>query len=282
MPELSVNSSDMLPDVILKPRRGLATLNFSELFAYRDLLYFLAWRNVKVRYKQTAIGATWALIQPVLNMVVFSIFFGALAKVPSDGLPYPIFVYAGLLPWTFFSNVIRLAGNSVVEDEKLITKVYFPRLIIPASVAGVELLDFCVAFSIYILMMVYYQIPLTIQIVAIPFLLLLLVTAALGVGLILSALTVAYRDFRYVLPFMVQLWLYVSPVIYPVSIVPERWRFLLALNPMAGIIDAFRSALLGKPFDLPTLGISAAMAVVVFIFGVLYFQKLERTFADII
>lgn len=268
--------------LILRPRKGLAALNFKELYAYKDLLYFLAWRNVKVRYKQTAIGAAWAIVQPVMNMIVFSIFFGALAKVPSDGLPYPIFVYAGLLPWTFFSNVIRMAGNSVVEDEKLITKVYFPRLIIPSSVAGVELLDFCVAFVIYVLMMLYYQIPLTIQVLAVPFLLLLMVIVSLGVGLILSALTVAYRDFRYVLPFMIQLWMYVSPVIYPVSIVPEKWRFFLALNPMAGIIDAFRSALLGKPFDMATLGISAAVALTIFIAGVLYFQRLERTFADII
>jgi lipopolysaccharide transport system permease protein len=269
-------------EIVLKPRKGLSVLNFKELYTYRDLLYFLAWRNVKVRYKQTAIGATWAIVQPLMNMVVFSIFFGALAKVPSDGLPYPIFVYAGLLPWTFFSNVIRMAGNSVVEDEKLITKVYFPRLIIPSSVAGVELLDFCVAFGIYVLMMLYYQIPLTAQILAIPFLLVLMIIAALGVGLILSALTVAYRDFRYVLPFMIQLWMYVSPVIYPVSIVPEKWRFLVALNPMAGIIDAFRSALLGKPFDMVTLTVSAVAAVVVFVVGIAYFQKLERTFADII
>ncbi len=271
----------MIP-LIIKPRKGLAALNFKELYAYRDLLYFLAWRNVKVRYKQTAIGASWAIVQPVMNMIVFSIFFGALAKVPSDGLPYPIFVYAGLLPWTFFSNVIRMAGNSVVEDEKLITKVYFPRLIIPSSVAGVELLDFCIAFLIYMLMMLYYHIPLTIQVLAVPLLLLLMVIAALGIGLILSALTVTYRDFRYVLPFVIQLWLYVSPVIYPVSIVPEVWRPLLALNPMAGIIDAFRSALLGSPFDFPTLIISALVSIALFVGGVLYFQRLERTFADII
>ena len=271
-----------MAELIIKPRKGLAALNFAELYAYRDLLYFLAWRNVKVRYKQTAIGAAWAIVQPVMNMIVFSIFFGARAKVPSDGLPYPIFVYAGLLPWTFFSNVIRMAGNSVVEDEKLITKVYFPRLIIPASVAGVELLDFCIAFVIYILMMLYYQMPITAHILAIPLLLVIMVIAALGVGLILSALTVTYRDFRYVLPFAIQLAMYVSPVIYPVSIVPEKWRFLLALNPMAGIIDAFRSALLGRPFDFMTLGISAGVAVVIFTAGIVYFQKLERTFADII
>ncbi|HSX24573.1 MAG TPA: ABC transporter permease [Candidatus Andersenbacteria bacterium] len=271
-----------MAELIIKPRKGLAALNFQELYTYRDLLYFLAWRNVKVRYKQTAIGAAWAIVQPVMNMIVFSVFFGALAKVPSDGLPYPIFVYAGLLPWTFFSNVIRMAGNSVVEDEKLITKVYFPRLIIPASVAGVELLDFCIAFLIYILMMLYYHIPITSQILAIPILLVIMIIAALGVGLILSALTVTYRDFRYVLPFAIQLAMYVSPVIYPVSIVPQQWRFLLALNPMSGIIDAFRSALLGKPFDFLTLGISTLVALIVFTAGVVYFQKLERAFADII
>lgn len=269
-------------EYILKPRRGLSAFAWGEIFAYRDLLWFLAWRNINVRYKQTVIGAAWAIGQPFITMIVFSVFFGRLAQVPSDGLPYPIFVYAGLLPWTFFSNVIRMSATSVVEDEKLITKVYFPRIIIPASVAGVELIDFGVAFLIYVAMMMYFGTPFTVQIFLVPALLVLMTAASLGCGLMLAALTVAYRDFRYIVPFMIQLGLYVSPVIYPVSLVPEKWRWLLALNPMSGIIDGFRSALLGKPFDGMTLSISAAVSLGLFIAGVLYFKRLERTFADII
>ncbi|MBI3251417.1 MAG: ABC transporter permease [Candidatus Andersenbacteria bacterium] len=269
-------------EYILKPRQGLSAFAWGEIFAYRDLLWFLAWRNINVRYKQTVIGAAWAIGQPFITMIVFSVFFGRLAQVPSDGLPYPIFVYAGLLPWTFFSNVIRMSATSVVEDEKLITKVYFPRIIIPASVAGVELIDFGVAFLIYVAMMMYFGTPFTVQIFLVPALLVLMTAASLGCGLMLAALTVAYRDFRYIVPFMIQLGLYVSPVIYPVSLVPEKWRWLLALNPMSGIIDGFRSALLGKPFDGMTLSISAAVSLGLFIAGVLYFKRLERTFADII
>jgi len=269
-------------EYILKPRRGLSAFDWGELFAYRDLLWFLAWRNINVRYKQTVIGAAWAIGQPFITMIVFTVFFGRLAQVPSDGVPYPIFVYAGLLPWTFFSNVIRMSATSVVEDEKLITKVYFPRIIIPASVAGVELIDFAVAFLIYVAMMMYFGTPFTSQIFLVPALMVMMTAASLGCGLMLAALTVAYRDFRYIVPFMIQLGLYVSPVIYPVSLVPERWRPLLALNPMTGIIDGFRSALLGKPFDMMTLTISTLVALGLFIAGVLYFKRLERTFADII
>lgn len=271
-----------MPEYVLKPRRGLQQLNLGELIAYKDLLFFLAWRNIKVRYKQTIIGAAWAILQPFLTMVIFSVFFGSLAHLPSDGVPYPIFVYAGLLPWTFFSNIIRFSGTSVIEDEKLITKVYFPRLIIPASVVGVELLDFLVAFAIYIAMMFFFHVSFTAQIFLLPALMVVMSLAALGIGLMLAALTVAYRDFRYVVPFLIQLWMYASPVIYPVSIVPAKWHWVLALNPMAGIIDGFRSALLGKPFNYITLAISSLVACTLFVAGVLYFKRLEKDFADLI
>lgn len=267
---------------VIKPRKGLAALHFRELAQYKDLLFFLAWRNIKVRYKQTVIGAAWALAQPVATMIVFTIFFGSLVNVPSDGVPYPIFVYAGLLPWTFFANVIRFSAMSIVEDEKLITKVYFPRLIIPTSVVGVELVDFGIALVILVGLMVYYGVGFSVALLAVPLLLLLLIFSALGVGLLLAALAVAYRDFRYVVPFLIQLWMYISPVVYPVSIVPEKWRWLLALNPMTGIIDGFRSAFLRLPFDLPTLAISAGISILLFVGGVLYFKQLERRFADLI
>ncbi|MDO8512129.1 MAG: ABC transporter permease [bacterium] len=267
---------------IIKAKRGLAAFDLHELFYYRDLLLFIALRNIKVRYKQTAIGATWAIIQPFLTMVVFSIFFGTLAKIPSDSVPYPIFVYSGLLPWTFFSNVIRFSGTSIIEDERLITKVYFPRIIIPSSVVGVELLDFCISFIILIAMLFYYKISLTLGILLLPLLVIIMIGSALGVGLILSALTVAYRDFRYVVTFLVQLWMFVSPVLYPVTIVPKTWRWLLAFNPMTGVIEGFRSAILNKPFDTPILLISFLSAVILFFVGLLYFRYKERSFADII
>lgn len=267
---------------IIKAKRGLAVFDLHELFYYRDLLLFIALRNIKVRYKQTAIGATWAILQPFLTMVVFSIFFGTLVKIPSDSVPYPIFVYSGLLPWTFFSNVIRFSGTSIIEDERLITKVYFPRIIIPSSVVGVELLDFCISFIILIAMLFYYKISLSLGILLLPLLVIIMIGSALGVGLILSALTVAYRDFRYVVTFLVQLWMFVSPVLYPVTIVPKTWRWLLAFNPMTGVIEGFRSAILNKPFDTPILLISFLSAIVLFFAGLLYFRYKERSFADII
>ncbi len=267
---------------IIKPRKGWASLNLDELLHYHELLYFLAWRNIKVRYKQTIIGAAWAIIQPLLTMIVFSVFFGALVHVPSDGIPYPIFAYAALIPWTFFSNVIRYSGTSVIDDEKLITKAYFPRLLIPASVVGVELIDAGIASCILFAMMAWYHVIPGQGIFLVPLLLLLLVMAALGVGLVLSALTVMYRDFRYLVPFMIQLWLYISPVVYPASIIPDRWRFVAALNPMTGIIEGFRSSLLHRAIDWQLLGISGIVAVTLFFTGIFYFKRLERRFADLI
>jgi len=253
-----------------------------EFWQYRELLYFLIVRDIKVRYKQTVLGGLWAILQPVMSMVVFTIFFGMLAKIPSDGLPYPIFVYTALLPWQFFSNGISNAGNSLVASSHLISKVYFPRIIIPAASLGAGLLDFLVAFSILIFMMLYYGIFPGTGILLLPFLMLMIAIASLGVGMILSALNVAYRDFRYVIPFLVQFWLFATPVIYPASIVPENWRWLINLNPMAGLITAFRSSLLNTPILWSDLVISVAVSIVLFIMGITYFTRMERRFADII
>jgi len=267
---------------VIEPRRGWRSLDLRELWAYRDLLRVLTERDIKVRYKQTVLGVLWAAIQPVMTMVVFSIFFGRLAKMPSDGLPYPIFVYAALLPWTFFANAIAASGNSLVGSAHLVSKVYFPRLIIPLASVGAGLIDFAISAVILLLMMLYYGTGWSLNLLAVPLLVPLVVFTALGVGTLLSALTVAYRDFRYVIPFLVQLWLFATPVIYPASLVPEGWRWLVFLNPMAGIIEGFRSAFLDRPFDLASLAVSAAVAVLFFLAGVFYFEKVERRFADII
>jgi len=267
---------------IIEPQQGWRTLDLRELGAYRELLWVLTMRDVKVRYKQTVLGFAWAIIQPVMMMIVFSIFFGRLAKVPSDGFPYPIFVYAGLLPWTFFANAISTSGNSLVGSAHLVSKVYFPRLIIPLASIGAGLVDFAISAGILLLLMAWYGIGLSINLLAVPLLVGGVLFTALGVGTLLSALTVAYRDFRYVIPFMVQLWLFATPVVYPASMVPAHWRWLLYLNPMAGIIEGFRSAFLGKPFSIFALSVSIGVSVVLFLAGVAYFEKVERRFADII
>lgn len=267
---------------VIEPQSGWRALNLRELWAYRELLAVLTMRDIKVRYKQTVLGVTWAVIQPLLTMILFSIVFGRLAKMPSDGLPYPIFVYAGLLPWTFFANALSTSGNSLVGQQHLISKVYFPRLIIPLSSVGTGLIDFAISSVILLVLMVYFGIGWSWQLVAVPFLILAVIFIALGVGTLLSALTVSYRDFRYVVPFMVQFWMYATPVVYPASLFPEKWQWVLFLNPMAGLIEGFRSAFLNRPFDLMGIGISMSVAVVVFTLGVFYFEKMERRFADII
>jgi len=269
-------------EIIIEPKRAWIAFQWKELWRYRELLRFLTVRDIKVRYKQTVLGGLWAILQPFMSMVVFTIFFGMLAKIPSDNLPYPIFVYTALLPWQFFSNGISNAGNSLVASSHLISKVYFPRIIIPAAFLGAGLLDFLIAFSILIVMMLYYGIFPGMGILLLPFLMLMIVIAALGVGMILSALNVAYRDFRYVIPFLVQFWLFATPVIYPASIVPENWRWLINLNPMAGLISAFRSSLLNTPILWNDLLISGAVSIVLFILGISYFTRMERRFADII
>lgn len=267
---------------IIEPPKGWHMLNWRELLAYRELLWVLTARDIKVRYKQTVLGAAWAILRPVLTMLIFSVVFGTLAKMPSDGFPYPVFVYAALLPWTFFATAISTSGQSLVGSTHLVSKVYFPRLIIPLSSIGAGLIDLAISTGILLLMMLWYGVGWSLNLLAAPVLLLAVVFIALGVGTLLSALTVAYRDFTHLTPFMVQIWMYVTPVIFPVSLVPERWQWLLYLNPMTGLVEGFRAAFLGKAFDLQGLGISFAMAVVIFVIGVAYFEKVERRFADII
>lgn len=269
-------------EIIIEPKGVFVSFQWKELWQYRELLRFLAVRDIKVRYKQTILGGLWAILQPFMSMVVFTIFFGMLAKIPSDNLPYPIFVYTALLPWQLFSNGISNAGNSLVASSHLISKVYFPRIIIPAASLGAGLLDFLIAFSILIVMMLYYGIFPGAGILILPFLMLGVAIAALSVGMILSALNVAYRDFRYVIPFLVQFWLFATPVIYPASIVPENWRWLINLNPMAGLISAFRSSLLNTPILWNDLLISIAVSIALFLLGIMYFARMERRFADII
>ncbi|GAB4203224.1 MAG: ABC transporter permease [Tibeticola sp.] len=267
---------------VIEPPRGWRMLDWRELWAYRELLWVLTLRDVKVRYKQTVLGAAWAIIRPVTTMVIFSIVFGHLAKMPSDGYPYPVFVYAGLLPWTFFAAAISASGQSLVGSAHLVSKVYFPRLIIPLSSVGAGLVDLLIATAILLLMMLWYGVGWSLNLLAAPLLLAGVVFVALGVGTLLSALTVAYRDFTHLTPFLVQIWMYITPVIFPVTLVPEAWRWLLYLNPMTGLVEGFRSAFLGKPFDPSGLGISLAIGIVLFAAGVAYFEKVERRFADII
>ncbi len=274
------NEYDFL--TVIEPRKYSIRFRGKEIWQYRELLRFLVVRDIKVRYKQTLLGGLWAILQPFMSMIVFTIFFGMLAKIPSDNMPYPLFVYTALLPWQFFSNGIGNAGNSLVANSNLISKVYFPRIIIPAASLGAGLLDFAVAFSILIIMMLYYGIFPGAGLLLLPFLMLMIAITALGVGMILSALNVAYRDFRYVIPFLVQFWLFATPVIYPASIVPENWRWLINLNPMAGLITAFRSSLLNTSILWSDLFISSAVSVSLFIMGILYFARMERHFADII
>lgn len=270
------------PTVVITPREGWQLPDWRDLREFRELLFFLAWRDVKVRYKQTVLGAAWAILQPLLAMVIFTVFFGRLAKVPSDGMPYPLFVYAALVPWTLFANAVSTGGQSLVGNANLISKVYFPRVLVPASSVGVALLDFCIASLIIAGMMVYYHVAASLTLLLVPLLVALTALAALGVGILLAALTVSYRDFRYVLPFLIQIWMFATPVVYPASLVPERWRWALAVNPMAGIIEAFRAALTGRPIAWDTLGVSALVATTVFIFGMMYFHRVERRFVDVI
>lgn len=269
---------------IIEPKAGwLPQINIKELIDYRELLYFLVWRDIKVRYKQTFLGATWAILQPFFTMVVFTIFFGKMAKIPSDGIPYPIFSYAALLPWTYFANSITGAGNSIVNNSNLITKVYFPRLCIPMGATLAGLVDFFIAMSVLAGMMLWYRfIPGLKIILLLPPLIFLTFLFATGIGLFLSALNVKYRDVRYIIPFMVQLWLFVTPVIYPTSIA-KNYSWVLSFNPMAGIIEGFRACILGhKPIPWSHLGISLLLTILVLIAGIIYFNNMEKDFADVI
>lgn len=271
-----------VPYKVIEPSRGWLSLNLRELWHFRDLLYFLAWRDVAVRYKQTVIGAAWAVIQPFFSMVVFSLFLGGLAKIPSDGLPYPIFNYTAMVPWLFFSNALSQSANSLVGNSNLIKKIYFPRLIIPISTVLSGVIDFGLAFVVLLGMMVYYRIYPTLNMLfTIPLLLLALITS-LGVGLWLSGLNVQFRDVRYAVPFLTQFWMYVTPVVYPASLVPEQWRALYALNPMVGVIEGFRWALLGTSAFPSSIWISTVTAFLLLLSGAYYFRRLEKTFADVV
>ena len=270
------------PLVVIQPSKRWNLLSFKDIWAYRELLFFLTWRDVKVRYKQTALGAAWAILQPLFMMIIFTIFFGRLAAVASAGIPYPLFALAGLVPWTFFSNAITASGNSLVGSANLITKVYFPRLIVPAAAMLAGLVDFLLAFLLLCVLMIYYRVTLTAQVLFLPVLILLTALFGLGVGTWMAALNVKYRDVRFALPFLIQLWLFVSSVILPSSSVPQKWRWILLLNPMSGIIEGYRSALFGLPFDWPALGIAAGLTVVVLLYAIYSFGRVERSFADII
>lgn len=267
---------------VIEPPRGWRMLDWRELWAYRELLWVLTTRDIKVRYKQTVLGAAWAVLRPVLTMLIFSVVFGRLAKMPSDGVPYPVFVYAALLPWTFFAAALGSSGQSLVGSAHLVSKVYFPRLIIPLSSIGAGLIDLLISTAILLLLMLWYGVGWSWHLLAAPALLLAVIFTALGIGTLLSALTVAYRDFTHITPFMVQIWMYVTPVVFPISLVPEKWRWALFLNPMTGVVEGFRSAFLGRTFDWPNIAMSFGIAVVVFLLGVAYFERVERRFADII
>ena len=272
-----------LPVTRIRPSRGWVALGLRELWEYRELLWFLVWRDIKVRYKQTALGASWAILQPIATMVVFSLFFGRLAGIPSDGLPYPIFSFAALVPWTFFSQGLSQSANSLVGSQNLITKVYFPRLAIPIATVLAGLVDFALAFLVLIVMMLGYGIVPGPEVLALPPLLLLALVTALGAGLWLSALNVQFRDVRYVVPFLTQLWLFLTPIAYPSSLLEEPWRTVYGLNPMAGVVEGFRWALLGTPEPPgPMLAASVLAAFALLASGAFYFRRMEKTFADVV
>ena len=274
---------ESLPTFSIDPPKSWASIGLRELWDYRELLYFLTWRDIKVRYKQTALGAAWAVIQPFFMMVVFSLFFGKLAGVPSDGIPYPVFAFCGLLPWQLFAHALTESSNSLVGNQNLITKVYFPRLVVPIAAVLGGVVDFAIAFVILLVMMLYFGIVPGWAIVTLPLFIVLAITTALAVGLWLSALNVKYRDVRYTMNFLVQFWLFATPVAYPSSLIPVQWRWAYGLNPMAGVVEGFRWALLGKT-DPPgaLLGVSIAVVVLLLIGGLYYFRKMEQEFADVV
>ena len=270
-------------EIMLEPPRGWLNLRLRELWEFRELLFFLIWRDIKVRYKQTVLGATWAVLQPLMTMIVFSIIFGKLGKLPSNGIPYPVFTFAALLPWQLFSRALSDASISLIGNQNMVTKIYFPRIFLPsASVLG-GLLDFGISFIILLILMFFYDIPVTWAILTVPLFLALCLLTALAVGLWLSALNVRFRDVKYITPFLLQFWMYASPVAYSSSLIPEQWRVLYGLNPMAGVVEGFRWALLGQPISVGSfLPISILAVALLFISSLIYFQRMELTFADVV
>ncbi len=271
------------PALVIRPTSGFVPLDLQDIWNYRELLYFFTWRDIKVRYKQTVLGVAWAVIQPLFMMAIFTVFFGRLAKVPSDGLPYPIFAFTALLPWQLFSRALTDASTSLVVNERLITNVYFPRLLVPASAVLASLVDFGIAFILLLGMMVFYGIAPTTASATLPLFILLALISALGVGFWLSALNAQYRDVRYTLPFLTQFWLFATPVVYPSSLVPEPWRLLYGLNPMTGVVEGFRWALLGKGMPPNAmLAVSVIASLIIFVGGLYYFSRMEKTLADVV
>jgi lipopolysaccharide transport system permease protein len=277
------NKNDNDYEMVIRPRKGLLNIDLQELFYYRELLFFLTWREVKVRYKQTVMGASWALLQPFFTMIVFTLIFGGLAKMPSEGIPYPVFSYSGLVLWIYFSNSVTQSGNSLVGNSALISKIYFPRLFIPTSACLSGLVDYVIAMTILICMMLYYNLLPNVNIIILPLIVFTTLVLASGIGYWLSSLCVKYRDVKFVLPFFIQLFMFASPVIYPSSIVGEKYQWLLCLNPMTGLIDAHRAVMLGHlPVDYGALGISIVISVLLFLTGIMYLKSTEKYFADLI
>ena len=277
------NPSLEIPEIIYEPSHGWNSLNLREVWRYRELLFFLTWRDIKVRYAQAALGVSWAILQPVLTMIIFSVIFGNLAKLPSDGIPYPVFSYVALLPWQLFAGALGRAGTSLVGNANLLTKVYFPRLVIPFSAVLAGLVDFCIAFIVLLGLMYYYHISLTWRILWLPLLVLLAMLTALAVGLWLSALNVQYRDVSQAIPFLIQAWMYASPVAYSAGMIPQgKWRIIYGLNPLAGVIQGFRWALLGAAPPDQLMVASVIVVSILLISGLYYFKRMERTFADVV
>lgn len=276
-------NSHRKPRVVIEPSHGWVAINFGELWSYRDLLWLLAGRDVKLRYKQTVLGVIWVVLQPVVAALIFAVIFGRFAKLPSDGFPYPLFVFTGMLPWNYFAGTLQRAGNSLLTDARLISKVYFPRLLIPLASTSAVLIDFLVTLVVLLGLLFYYQVMPDWRLITLPFFLLITSLAAIGVSLWLSALNVRYRDFVYALPFLIQLWMYASPVAYSTSIIPEKWRWLYSFNPAVGFIEGFRWSLLGQStLTLLMVVLSSIVSVLLFVSGVYYFRRVERSFADVI
>ncbi|MHB8121092.1 MAG: ABC transporter permease [Desulfuromonadaceae bacterium] len=279
--ELAAESTLKRPCAVIQPRKGLFHLDLASVWRHREMLYFLVWRDVIVRYKQTAMGASWVIIQPTITMIIFTLIFGNMAKIPSDGIPYPVFAFSALLPWSYFAQALARTSGSVVNSSSLVTKIYFPRLLIPLAASIAPVVDLFFSFVVLMALMAWFKIAPTWGLLALPLFLALAVMTALAVGLWASALNVKYRDVGSIIPFLVQVWMYASPVAYPVSMVPEKWRLIYSLNPMVAVIEGFRWAFLGKESpDLLMMAVSAAVVVLLLFGGIVYFKKMEQTFAD--